>query len=66
LGLPNVLKEEKGSKSCAVGQLGDRIGAIQQETRMHREIGSQYVKAIGIGVRQPGAWGGERQDRPTK
>jgi hypothetical protein len=41
----------------ALGRLGWSLRRIEQATGVRRETGSAYLKAAGIAVRAPGAWG---------
>jgi hypothetical protein len=60
--MSNVLSEEKRQQVIALGRLGWSLRRIEQETGVRRETGSAYLKAAGIAVRSPGAWG----RRPAK
>jgi transposase len=53
----NVLSEEKRQQVIALGRLGWSLRRIEQATGVRRETGSAYLKAAGIAVRTPGAWG---------
>jgi transposase len=55
--MANVLSEEKKQQVLALGRLGWSLRRIQKATRIRRETASQYLKAAGIAVRPPGAWG---------
>lgn len=55
--MSNVLNEEKRQQVLALGRLGWPLRRIQQETGVRRETASAYLKAAGIAVRAPGAWG---------
>jgi transposase len=55
--MANVLNEGKKQQVLALGRLGWSLRQIQQATRIRRETASQYLKAAGIAVRPPGAWG---------
>ena len=55
--MSNVLNEEKQQQVLALGRLGWPLRRIQQETGVRRETASAYLKAAGIPVRSPGAWG---------
>lgn len=41
----------------ALGRRGWSLRRIESETEVRREITAGYLKAAGIGVRFPGAWG---------
>jgi len=60
--MSNVLSEEKRQQVIALGRLGWSLRRIEQATSVRRETGSAYLKAAGIAVRAPGAWG----RRPAK
>ena len=60
--MSNVLSEEKRQQVIALGRLGWSLRRIEQATGVRRETGSVYLKAAGIAVRAPGAWG----RRPAK
>ena len=60
--MSNVLSEEKRQQVIALGRLGWSLRRIEQATGVRRETGSAYLKAAGIAVRAPGAWG----RRPAK
>jgi transposase len=53
----NVLIEEKKNQVIALGRLGWSQRRIERETGVRRETAAGYLKAAGIGVRFPGAWG---------
>src|ERR1700751_4404189 len=55
--MSNVLSEEKRQQVLALGRLGWPLRRIEQETGVRRETAGAYLKAAGIGVRPPGAWG---------
>ena len=55
--MSNVLNEEKRQQVIALGRLGWSLRRIEQETGVRRETASAYLKAAGIAVRVPGAWG---------
>jgi hypothetical protein len=38
---------------------------IEQETGVRRETASAYLKAAGVGVRPPGAWGRRAPSNPA-
>ena len=60
--MSNVLSEEKRQQVIALGRLGWSLRRIEQATGVRRETGSAYLKAAGVAVRAPGAWG----RRPAK
>jgi transposase len=53
----NVLTEEKKNQVIALGRLGWSLRRIERETGVRRETAAGYLKAAGISVRFPGAWG---------
>jgi transposase len=55
--MSNVLSEAKKQQVIALGRLGWPLRRIEQETGVRRETAGAYLKAAGIGVRPPGAWG---------
>lgn len=55
--MSNVLTEEKKNQVIALGRLGWSLRRIERETGVRRETAAGYLKAAGIGVRFPGAWG---------
>lgn len=59
--MANVLSEEKRNQVIALGRLRWSLRRIQSETGVRRETASDYLRAAGIDVRQPGRWG-----RPAK
>jgi transposase len=60
----NVLTEEKKQQVIALGRLGWSLRRIEREIGVRRETVAGYLKAAGIGVRVPGAWG-RRPPDPT-
>jgi len=55
--MSNVLTEEKKQQVIALGKLGWSLRRIERETGVRRETTSVYLKAAGVPVRLPGAWG---------
>jgi hypothetical protein len=53
----NVLNEEKKQQVVALGRLGWSLRRIQRATQIRRETVAGYLRAAGIPVRPPGAWG---------
>ena len=51
------MSEEKKKQVIALGQLGWSLRRIQKATKIRRETAAAYLKAAGIPVRPPGAWG---------
>jgi hypothetical protein len=63
--MSNVLSEEKKQHVIALGRLGWPLRRIEQETGVRRETAGAYLKAAGIGVRPPGAWGRRPPSKPA-
>jgi hypothetical protein len=63
--MSNVLNEEKKLQVVALGRLGWPLRRIEQETGVRRETAGAYLKAAGIGVRPPGAWGRRPPAKPA-
>ena len=63
--MSNVLSEEKRQQVIALGRLGWSLRRIEQATGVRRETGSAYLKAAGIAVRVPGAWGRKMPAKPA-
>ena len=63
--MSNVLNEEKRQQVIALGRLGWPLRRIQQETGVHRETAGAYLKAAGVAVRPPGAWGRRPPAKPA-
>src|ERR1700688_2702913 len=63
--MSNVLSEAKKQQVIALGQLGWPLRRIEQETGVRREPAGAYLKAAGIGVRPPGAWGRRPPAKPA-
>src|SRR5271169_3311975 len=59
----NVLSDEKRQQVLALGRLGWPLRRIETQTGVRRETASAYLKAAGIGVREPGGWG--RRPKPA-
>ncbi|PYY08790.1 MAG: IS21 family transposase [Acidobacteria bacterium] len=53
----NVLTEEKKQQVIALGRLGWSLRRIESATGIRRETAAGYLKAAGISIRAPGAWG---------
>jgi transposase len=58
----NVLSEEKKQQVLALGRLEWPLRRIEEATGVRRETASRYLRAAGISIRLPGAWG---RGRPT-
>ena len=63
--MSNVLSEEKKKQIIALGQLGWSLRRIEKATGVRRETAAEYLKAIGIAVRPPGAWGKRAPAKPA-
>jgi transposase len=63
--MSNVLSEEKKQQVIALGKLGWPLRRIEQATGVRRETAGAYLKAAGIGVRLPGAWGKRAPAKPA-
>src|SRR5262250_308574 len=63
--MSNVLSEAKKQQVIALGRLGWPLRRIEQETGVRRETAGAYLKAAGIGVRPPGAWGRRPPTKPA-
>ena len=61
--MSNVLSEETKQQVIALGRLGWSLRRIERRTGVRRETAGAYLKAAGIAVRGPGAWG--RRPPPT-
>ena len=55
--MSNVLNTTKRQQILGLGSLGWSLRRIEAETGVRRETVSRYLKAAGIGIRPPGAWG---------
>ena len=63
--MSNVLSEEQRQQVIALGKLGWTLRRIQQATGVRRETASAYLKAAGIAIRSPGAWGRRSPAKPA-
>ena len=63
--MSNVLSEEKKQQVIALGRLGWPLRRIEQATGVRRETAGAYLKAAGIAVRPPGAWGRRAPAKPA-
>jgi hypothetical protein len=63
--MSNVLSEENKQQVVALGKLGWTLRRIEQATGVRRETVSAYLKAAGIAVRPPGAWGRRAPAKPA-
>jgi transposase len=63
--MSNVLSEEKKQQVIALGRLGWSLRRIEQTTGVRRETAADYLRAAGIGLRPPGAWGRSAPAKPA-
>src|SRR5580693_4533118 len=63
--MSNVLSEEKKQQVIALGKLGWPLRRIEQATGVRRETAGAYLKAAGVAVRPPGAWGRRAPAKPA-
>jgi transposase len=63
--MSNVLSEEKKLQVIALGKLGWPLRRIEQATGVRRETAGAYLKAAGVAVRPPGAWGRRAPAKPA-
>jgi transposase len=63
--MSNVLNEEKKQQVIALGRLGWSLRKIQKTTGVRRETAADYLRAAGIGLRPPGAWGRSVPAKPA-
>ncbi len=63
--MSNVLNEEKKQQVIALGRLGWSLRKIQKATGVRRETAADYLRAAGIGLRPPGAWGRSSPAKPA-
>jgi transposase len=63
--MSNVLSEAKKQLVISLGRLGWPLRRIEQETGVRRETAGAYLKAAGIAVRPPGAWGRQPPAKPA-
>ncbi|MBL8221436.1 MAG: IS21 family transposase [Bryobacterales bacterium] len=63
--MSNVLSEEKRQQVIALGRLGWPLRRIEKETGVRRETSAAYLKAAGVAIRLPGAWGRRPPAKPA-
>src|ERR1700687_5569183 len=63
--MSNVLSEAKKQQVIALGRLGWPLRRTEHETGVRRETAGAYLKAAGIAVRPPGAWGRRAPAKPA-
>lgn len=59
------MTEEKKQQVIAFGRLGWSLRKIQKITGVRRETAADYLRAAGIGLRPPGAWGRSSPAKPA-
>ena len=64
--MANVLSDGKKQQVIALGWLGWTLRRIQQATGVRRETASTYLKAAGVAVQPPRAWGRRGASKPAK
>ena len=63
--MSNALSEEKKQQVIALGKLGWSLRKIERETGVRRETAGAYLRAAGIAVRMPRAWGRRAPAKPA-
>src|ERR1700756_3897938 len=63
--MSNALSEEKKQQVIALGKLGWSLRKIERETGVRRETAGAYLRAAGIAVRIPRAWGRRAPAKPA-
>src|SRR5436853_1164181 len=63
--MSNVLIEDKQQQVIALGTLGWSLRRIERETGVRRETAGGYLRAAGMAVRPPGAWGRSAAAKPA-
>src|SRR5947209_18890695 len=63
--MSNVLSEEKKQPVIALGRLGGPLRKIQKATGVHRTTAADYLRAAGVALRPPGAWGKAPPAKPA-
>jgi transposase len=61
----NVLSQEKRDQVIALGRLGWSLRRIEKAVHIRRETVGGYLRAAGIPVRPPGAWGRRDPAKPA-
>jgi len=61
----NVLTEEKKQQILTLGRLGWSLRRIEKQTGIRRETAAAYLKAAGVALRPPGAWGKRAPPKPA-
>lgn len=63
--MSNVLSEEKRHQVIALRRLGWPLRRIEKEIGVRRETAGAYLKAAGVAIRPPGAWGRRPPAKPA-
>jgi transposase len=63
--MSNVLSEEKKQQVIVLGRLGWSLRRIQKVTGVHRTTAADYLRAAGVALRPPGAWGKATPAKPA-
>src|SRR5436305_13326514 len=63
--MSNVLIEDKQQQVIALGRLGWSLRRIERETGVRRGTAGGYLRAAGMAVRPPGAWGRSAAAKPA-
>src|SRR6516164_926836 len=63
--MSNALSEEKKQQVIALGKLGWSLRKIERETGVRRETAGAYLRAAGIAIRIPRAWGRRAPAKPA-
>ena len=63
--MSNALSEEKKQQVIALGKLGWSLRKIERETGVRRETAGAYLRAAGVAVRIPRAWGRRAPAKPA-
>ncbi|MEO7650390.1 MAG: IS21 family transposase, partial [Bryobacteraceae bacterium] len=63
--MSNVLTEEKKQQILTLGRLGWSLRRIEKQTGIGRETAAAYLKAAGVALRPPGAWGKRAPPKPA-
>ena len=59
------MTEEKKQQVLMLGRLGWSLRRIEKQTGVRRETAAAYLKAAGIALRPPGAWGKRAPPKPA-
>src|SRR6516165_4654178 len=63
--MSNALSEEKKQQVIALGKLGWSLRKIERETGVRPETACAYLRAAGIAIRIPRAWGSRATAKPA-